>query len=223
MRTTAPRPVVAPGRILGRTALAVLAAFGILAAALALLYWSLHLSKWDAAGYSFDVTVVTPLDARPELAPVAADVQYSTVTVVPQEHPDDARLMAALALSSRYLIGALAALTVAGLAITLLRGRGLGRLTAAWLGVLGGLMAAVAVVEPWLRATAVVRAVEALGLPTDGEAAGAPIDAATWVVPHPWDWTDTDWFLLLLGLVVVVAAVLVRRARGFERDVEGLV
>jgi len=57
MRTTAPRPVVAPGRILGRTALAVLAAFGILAAALALLYWSLHLSKWDAAGYSFDVTV----------------------------------------------------------------------------------------------------------------------------------------------------------------------
>ena len=68
-----------------------------------------------------------------------------------------------------------------------------------------------------------VRAVEALGLPTTPEATGKALDEATWVVPHVWDWTDTDWFLLMLGLVTLVTAGFLLRTRRLQDDTEGLI
>lgn len=211
-------------RIAGRTLLVGLTAFAVLAALLTVVYWALHVGKSIGMHYAFDVTVVTPPEAGPDLGQGGdTDVQLSTVTVRPGDRPATAVLMEVLAVSSRYAVGLLACLTVAGAGVRLLRGRGLGRLLPSWLGGVGGLMVLVAIVEPWLRKTSVVRAVEALGLPTTPEETGLPQDAATWVVPHVWDWTDTDWFLLVLGLVAVVAAVLLHRARRLEEDTEGLV
>ena len=46
------------------------------------------------------------------------------------------------------------------------------------------------------------------------------LDQATWVVPYPYDWTDTSWFLLLLALLVVMGSVALRRT---QRDAEGLI
>lgn len=211
-------------RLTRRTLLVLLVALGLLGTLLTGFFWALHLEKSIGMHYSFDVAVVSPLDRVPDLGQEdPTTVQYSTVTVVPTTHPEGPKVMEMLAVSSRYAVGLLACLTVAGLSVGLLRGRPFGRLSGWWLGAVGTLMVLVAVAEPWLSRTSVAGAVDALGLPTGWEATGRAAELATWVVPPAWDWTDTDWSLLVLGLVALVSAVLLHRAHRLEQDTAGLI
>lgn len=208
-------------RILGSTPLILLSVFSALAALLTVLYWGLHVEKSIGMHYSTQVSAAVAEDMRPDLAPTsAADIQFTSVDVRPVDPDPTAVLLESLSVSGRYLVGLLACVTILAVCILLLRGRTPGRLTSWWLTGLGALMAIVAVAEPWLAARAQNITVEALGLPTTVEETGLPVDQAIWVVPYPYDWTDTSWFLLLLALLVVMGSVALRRT---QREAEGLI
>lgn len=208
-------------RLLGSTPLILVAMFAAGAALLTLLYWGLHLSKSIGMHYSTTVSAAVPLEQRPDLWTTSpADIQFTSVDIRPVEPESRAVFLESLSVSGRYLVGFLACLTILAVCLMLLRRRTPGRLTSWWLAGLGGLMVLVALAEPWLSARAQAVTVAALGLPTTAEATGLPPESATWVVPHPYDWTDTSWFLLLLGLLIVMGAVALFRS---HRDAEGLI
>lgn len=195
--------------------------FAAVAGLLTLVYWLLHVEKSIGMNYGTTVNAAVPLEQRPDLTPSRpADIQFTSVDVRPSEPEPTAILLESVSVSGRYLVGFLACATILAVCVLLLRRRSPGRLTAWWLAGLGTLMAVVAVAEPWLSSRAQSITVATLGLPTTAEETGLPIDEATWVVPHPYDWTDTSWFLLLLALLVVMGSVALRRS---QRDAEGLI
>lgn len=205
-------------RALGNTVLvAVMATVG-LGIALTAVFWALHQTKTFGTNYSFNVPVATPLDQRPDLNPTpGTEIQFSEVIVISGMEPTDAMLLDSMADSSRYLVALLTLVVVEVLCWRLLRDRPFSRIAAWSLGVLAVLMSLVAVLAPYLESVAVQRAVDAMGLPTDGEA------ATTWVVPVVHTWEDTDWSLLALGLVCGLCAILLARGTRLQRDTEGLI
>ena len=47
--------------------------------------------------------------------------------------------------------------------------------------------------------------------------------APDWVTPASHDWTDTDWTLVLLGLMIGLGGWLVLRGRALQHDLEGTI
>jgi hypothetical protein len=83
------------------------------------------------------------------------------------------------------------------------------------------LMGVVAVVAPWLEKKAGVMAIEALGLPTGPDDAGAK--GIGWVVPQHWSLQDTRWTMLALAVVLLLVTVLLLTAHRLEADTDGLI
>ena len=83
------------------------------------------------------------------------------------------------------------------------------------------LMGVVAVVAPWLEKKAGVMAIEALGLPTGPDDAGAK--GIGWVVPQHWSLQDTRWTMLALAVVLLLVTVLLLKAHRLEADTDGLI
>lgn len=95
------------------------------------------------------------------------------------------------------------------------------QLSAYLIGGVSALMAVVAVVAPWLEKKAGVMAIEALGLPTGPDDAGAK--GIGWVVPQHWSLQDTRWTMLALGVVLLLVTVLLLKAHRLEADTDGLI
>ena len=91
----------------------------------------------------------------------------------------------------------------------------------ALIGGVSALMGVVAVVAPWLEKKAGVMAIEALGLPTGPDDAGAK--GIGWVVPQHWSLQDTRWTMLALGVVLLLVTVLLLKAHRLEADTDGLI
>ena len=95
------------------------------------------------------------------------------------------------------------------------------QLSAYLIGGVSALMGVVAVVAPWLEKKAGVMAIEALGLPTGPDDAGAK--GIGWVVPQHWSLQDTRWTMLALAVVLLLVTVLLLKAHRLEADTDGLI
>lgn len=93
------------------------------------------------------------------------------------------------------------------------------QLSAYLIGGVSALMGVVAVVAPWLEKKAGVMAIEALGLPTGPDDAGAK--GIGWVVPQHWSLQDTRWTMLALAVVLLLVTVLLLTAHRLEADTDG--
>lgn len=79
-----------------------------------------------------------------------------------------------------------------------------------------------AFLSPWFRARNIISVLEAKGIPYDSGFAPAP-ESGYYVVPDYWNWQDTNWLLVLLGLVVMMGGFLILKARKLNMDLEGTV
>lgn len=86
----------------------------------------------------------------------------------------------------------------------------------------GGFAIATAFLSPWLRMSSIINVLEVRGIPYDPIIAPAP-ESGYYVVPEYWNWQDTNWLLVLLGLVVVMGGFLILKARKLNMDLEGTV
>lgn len=93
------------------------------------------------------------------------------------------------------------------------------QLSAYLIGGVSALMGVVAVVAPRLEKKAGVMAIEALGLPTGPDDAGAK--GIGWVVPQHWSLQDTRWTMLALAVVLLLVTVLLLKAHRLEADTDG--
>lgn len=208
------------------TTIGVAAALGVLAGA----WYAVVASAQLALGYCFHVRVVTPAELVPSFAPTAGTgtwALYDTVRVCPAASTD-------VALAHRFQEWALlapVAVFLAGCVLVLVLvarlwvGRPFTGVAAVGLGALAALVLALAVVTPWLELESVRLGVQAAGLPLApaNTSPGVTPGALEWVAPRAWSLQETDWPMMILGLVLALLAWLLHCGRRLQRDAEGLV
>lgn len=177
--------------------------------------------------YTFPVRVVLPdtnelaLHSLGSATAMFSDVQISSP--FPLVAP---RVLTGIATALPFTIVISAAVGVIFLSRRLASQRPFARAAQRSIIVLSVLAAVTSVIVPWFSALASSLAVDALGLPSHGEAAG--LDGA--LSPEPWFVApsfsiiqDLDWPLLTLACVLALVAVLWNRALRFQRETEGLI
>src|SRR5690606_27430133 len=119
---------------------------------------------------------------------------------------------------SRYGLAILLLLSVVYLCWRLWRRTpGLGRAMSWWAGGLGLLAITVAILAP----LALIHADQLVALAVAAPAAAQGVDP--WFVVPGWSTQDTDWWLILFASLLLLLALLLRRAHQAERDTEGLI
>lgn len=210
-------------RLVGRSFLAVTAALAVIGILLAVAIGVLHLAKWGVAGYSFEVITVSADETTvPVASPEVAYVQPWRTLVRPIEPLAGAMTMARVAMMAPNAVFIAGCIAVLILVRRLWVGKTFTRFAAWSLTALGVLVGGLGFLRPYLETTAIRMAVAELGLVTMPE---PPPDhtPAVWVVPPVWDWTDSDWPMVVLGVVLVLLGWLLFRGLRLQRDLEGLV
>ncbi|MFC7766110.1 hypothetical protein [Leucobacter soli] len=215
-----------------RTGLILLIVVAALVVAGSVFYglWLSFAAGVDKSGhFGFEASYAAPMIGDEVDAPVLpgtgseALIDYSTVTVsAPLEQLREPQLLLALATAIPFLIVIVGGLGVIALAWRLLGSKpfsGAARGVLAALGVLAILNSALV---PWLEARSSARAIEILALPTDGTM--VPSNQHGWVVaPHFGFLQDAYWPYLTLGVLLMLVAILWRKAARLQQETEGLV
>lgn|GEM_PF-1987245 len=225
VNTPTPRPNA--GAVTLRGGLSVVIAAAIASGLLAIVFLAMHLGGF-AEEFWAEVPVATPLELTPQVTGGAGEAYaaYSTVIIYSYEPLVAARVMAGLAIGLRFGLFIAACAIVVLLAIRLWRRMRFSTLATGSVAGFGIASIAVAFTAPWLQLTSIVRGVTELGYPLTGDdpsLAGIPRDEREWVVPPEFTLQDTDWLLLAFGIILLLAAVLLRGAQRLQRDTEGLV
>ena len=197
-----------------RTLLIAVIVFASLGALAALVYGGL---SHTATTHTSQVDVWVATEAEPHFAlPADAWSQYSAVTIAisADENPALPLLEAAAVLP--YITGGVTCLMVLMLAIQLLRRRPFGIIAGIAMLVNAAVAIGSGITVPVLQARAEQIMVAHLNLPRHGP-------APDWVTPSSHDWTDTDWTLVLLGLMIGLGGWLVLRGRTLQQDLEGTI
>lgn len=143
-----------------------------------------------------------------------------TVRATAQENPGHW-----MGLASDYLnvaaVGLLLILVIC-ICIFMLKNRPFGVGLASLMFFTGLFAIATAFLSPWLRVRNIINVLEAKGIPYDTASRPAP-ETGYYVTPDYWNWPDTNWILVLLGLVVVMGGFLILKARKLNMDLEGTV
>jgi len=214
--TTAAAPPIA------RFALAVTIAAGALLATATLFFALWLISDVFAPEWIVEAPVASPLDVVPRTAGTAGESDayaYGTALISSYAALIVPRALTAVAMGLNFAV-VLASLTMLiVLAIRMRTERSFTRAATIGIVVLGVLSAAASVLAPWFTQLATATTVTELGYPTSGDAA----PAGEWVVPPEFTVQDTNWPLLFLGILFLLTAALLARARRLQRDTEGLV
>jgi len=229
VNASAPRPTPGrnPGAVTLRGGLGIVIAAAVASGLLALLFLAMQLGE-IAEEFWAEVPVATPLELTPQVSGSAGEAYaaYSTVVIRSDEPLVGARGMAGLAVGLRFALFIAACAVVVLLAVRLWRRMRFSTLATGSVAGFGLASVVVAFAAPWLQLTSIVRGVTELGYPLAGDdpsLAGIPRDAREWVVPPEFTLQDTDWLLLAFGVILLLAAVLLRGAQRLQRDTEGLI
>ncbi|SJM49790.1 hypothetical protein [Agrococcus casei] len=199
---------------ISRTLLIAVIVFASLGALASLVYGGL---AHTATVRVSQVEVSVASTSTPQLdLPGGAWSEYSTayVSIAFDQNPALALLEAATVLP--YITGGVTSLMVLMLAIQLLRRRPFGIVAGVAMLVNAVVAIGSGIVVPALKAEAEQIMVAYLNLPRHGP-------APDWVTPASHDWTDTDWTLVLLGLMIGLGGWLVLRGRALQHDLEGTI
>lgn len=215
--THANTPSGALVRALGRPTLVALAALSVLVAA-----WVALSTAWSTASTLSPITripvyVMDPpmVVHRPALGENAT-AEFTQAQVITNADVSHAKTLLALGGLLPSVLVVLACLVVAVLAVRLLRTRPFGGVLTSSLATLGVLALVTAWAAPALYRAAQLAVVEAAGLNVfpDGQAEGYSV----LVLP-----VMVRWDLAAIGAISLLFTVLVRRARRYQTDAEGLV
>jgi len=225
VNTSTPRPN--SHTVTLRGGLSAVIAAAVASGLLALVFLAMHLGE-IAEEFWAEVPVATPLELTPQVSGSAGEAYaaYSTVVIHSYEPLVGARVMAGLAVGLRFALFIAACAVVVLLAARLWRRMRFSTFATWSVAGFGMASIAVAFTAPWLQLTSTVRGVTELGYPLAGDdpsLAGIPRDEREWVVPPEFTLQDTDWLLLAFGVILLLAAVLLRGAQRLQRDTEGLV
>ena len=192
-------------------AVIVVASIGVLAS---LIYGALAHS---ATVYVSQVEVGVVSEHKLQLdMPTGSHFDYSTMVFSIPAEQNPALPLLEWATVLPFITAGLTCLMLLVLAIQLLRRRSFGVITGAAM-MLNAVVAIVSgVAAPALQAKAEQIMVAHLHLPQHGP-------APDWVTPGVFDWTDSNWPLVLLGLTIGLGGWLVLRGRTLQRDLEGTI
>lgn len=220
-RTAAPDP----SALAGRATLVVVGAVALLAAAYTFVLMAMHVSSLRM-NPGTRLRLVLPMEGEGSVA-LPDGMRHSSASVTGLvdlvAHDVDQTFLSwqTAAWTSRYALAIVVLLSVVYLCWRLGRRRGgLGRGAAWWAGGLGVLVLGVAFFAPWALVHADRLFATAVAVPPQPADVG-PDDA--WFVLPSWALQDADWWLVLFGALLLLLALLLRRAHRAEVDAEGLV
>ncbi|MGO3648451.1 hypothetical protein [Agrococcus casei] len=200
---------------ISRTLLIAVIVFASLGALAALVYGSLSLAATTHVSQT-EVTVISTDTPDFGSLPSGAWSEYATVFISLPAHENPGLPMLEAATVLPYITGGVTSLMVLMLAIQLLRRRPFGIVAGVAMLVNAVVAIGSGIAVPMLKAGAEQVMVATLNLPLDGP-------APDWVSPSTHDWTDTDWTLVLLGLMIGLGGWFVLRGRAMQQDLEGTI
>lgn len=164
-----------------------------------------------------------PASTPPTLPGLAESAQASInqVWISTTDPLPTAQALDAASLLLPHLTGIVASVLALVLVRRLWIGRPFSRLLTVGLGILSALMLLTAFGQPALHGAGTSVGYEALHWPTHHDRASLPPDALL-VVTLPW-FTQVNWVLVTVGLLLGGLAVLLRRGEAQQHTVEGLV
>ncbi|MGO1940370.1 MAG: hypothetical protein ACTJGQ_05865 [Agrococcus casei] len=200
---------------ISRTLLIAVIVFASLGALAALVYGSLSLAATTHVSQT-EVTVISTDTPDFGSLPSGAWSEYATVFISLPAHENPGLPMLEAATVLPYITGGITCLMVLMLAIQLLRRHAFGIVAGIAMLVNAAVAIGSGIAVPMLKAGAEQVMVATLNLPLDGP-------APDWVSPSAHDWTDTDWTLVLLGLMIGLGGWFVLRGRAMQQDLEGTI
>lgn len=215
-------PLMTSSTTMRRAWLAVISGLALLAAVYTYVLLALHISSLRMSPGARLPLVGFREDQEQQTLPAGMHSSYAGLTaevdVLAYEGDQGFLTWQIAAWAGRYGLAILLLLSVVYLCWRLWRRTpGLGRAMSWWAAGMGLLAAAVAVLAPWALVRADQMVAEEFATPLEPQA-----DGPWFVMPH-WSLQDTDWWLVLFAALLLLLAVLLRRAHEAERDTEGLI
>jgi hypothetical protein len=199
----------------------------ILAALLGILFGAWVIDDTFDTDYWFTAFVATPLALTPIVEGTIGQstVQYHEVIIYSSEALVVPRTLIATSHALHFSLFVLACVSVIILSNRLLANRRFTR-TARWSMLAIGVLASLtSVAAPMLHDLSGKLAATALGYPVSGggDDSTLPLDEQEWIVPDAVTLFDTNWALLVLGVLLILAAATFLRGERLQNDTEGLI
>jgi|GEM_PF-5740072 hypothetical protein len=203
---------------ISRSFFVIIAAFSGLGVLAALIFGGLMESSRRLGHTTVEVSIASSAELKPALPlPPDASVQYSKVYLDVPAWQTPAEPLLTIAHLLPYISGGITSLVVFVIAIRRLRGKELGTGTAISMFVVAGVSVFSAMARPMMLARGEQIFVEALGVPTTSTA------AEYWVTTAGWSLQDTEWSMLILGILIGIGGWLALQMRQLSRDIEGTI